>query len=274
MVNVLENKRKKLLQKLIIAVGSFSFVFIFGFFMLIRTGERIVVPLIFLVFIYLVVIYSMKFRVINSFVAEYNSALFSDISGKFESVKYIRNPKNMEFKLKPNLGKIYLNDNFSGIYNGVEFSFCDARIELGVSSFKGKVFKAGFNKRFSSDIFISNLDVLESENLAKFEIDNAYINENFTLYADDIQEAMYILTPSLLEKFEMLCKDRDGKSIRADILFSDSTLYIALDTKKDALEPNLFKPILVKDASELKFELERYFELIEYLNLDSKFFKA
>lgn len=276
MINTLEKKRKKLLKKLFIAIGSFSFVFIFGFVMLIKTSDIVVMPLILLVLIYLVVIYSMKFKVVNSFVAEYNKVIFGEISTKFQNIGYKREPKNGYFthKLKPNLGKLYLNDEFNGVYNGVNFSFCDARMELGVSDFKGKIFVANFNKSFASEILITNLGILKNDDLTKFSTDNSYINENFTLLSKNLQEAMYILTPSLLEKIEQICIDKDGKSLKADILFSEGKLYMALDSKKDALEPNLFKTIDILNSDDFKAEIEKFFKFIEYLKLDNTLFKA
>lgn len=265
MVKELERKRKTLLKKLIIAGGAFGLVFIFGFVMLIKGGEFKFGPLILLVFIYTFVLYVLKFRITSSFIGELNKALF-DKSG-FKNIGYQRKTRVENVGL--NLGKVIANDEFSGEYKGVKFSFCDASLEFGAINFKGKIFKANFKKPFKNEIFISNLGILKSDVKDKFEIDNSYINENFTLYSNDLQEAMYILTPSLIEKFEALCSDKNGKNSRADILFKDSNLIIALDTKTDPLEPNIFKSIEKLDPSEIKFEIDKFFKLIKYLNLHS-----
>ncbi|QKF65533.1 DUF3137 domain-containing protein [Campylobacter corcagiensis] len=259
----LERKRKELLKKLIIATVGFGLVFIFGFVMFIKGGEFKFIPFIFLVFIYVFVLYGLKFRVTSSFIGELNKALFD--KGGFKNISYERRTKVEN--LAPNLGKVIANDKFSGEYRGVNFSFCDVRVEFGEIDFKGKVFEASFKKPFKNEIFITNLGLLRAENLTKFEIDNSYINENFILYAKDLQEAMYILTPSLIEKFEALCKGVNDKNLRADILFKNSKLIIVLETKTDFLEPNIFKSINNLNSNELKFEIDKFLKLIEYLNL-------
>ncbi|NLY03630.1 MAG: DUF3137 domain-containing protein [Campylobacter sp.] len=273
----LERKRKNLIRKLIIAVGGASLVFVFGFVMLISSSSRVIEPLVLLVLFYIVILFSMKFKVVNSFVALYNEALFSQISFDIKDIKYKRNAKSIKFifkdLLKSNLGIFHTNDEFIGIYQGVKFGFCDASMELGALNFKGKLFVAEFNKNFLTKILISNLGLLKSEGLSKIDIDNSYINENFTVFAEDITEAMYILSPNLLEKFELLTKDESDKKMRADILFYKGRIYLAMDTKNDALEPNLFKSIKSLDASLFIKEIEKFTNFIEFLKLNSKIYK-
>ncbi len=108
--------------------------------------------------------------------------------------------------------------------DGVDFMFCDIRLEKdvsrGISSFfkkrhfkffEGPFFVANFNKKICYDVFVfSNTTLPPSELRHKLlggreiPIDNADFNKNFTIYANDAMTVMYVLTPMLMEKFYLL----------------------------------------------------------------------
>nr|WP_297894695.1 DUF3137 domain-containing protein [uncultured Campylobacter sp.] len=110
--------------------------------------------------------------------------------------------------------------------DGVDFMFCDIRLEKetgsGTSSFfkksyttffEGPFFVANFNKKIGSDVFVfsgaagpTGIDLPPSAlprklwSSRKIPIDNADFNANFSVYASDTVAAMYVLTPALMEK--------------------------------------------------------------------------
>ncbi|NLK66112.1 MAG: DUF3137 domain-containing protein [Campylobacteraceae bacterium] len=266
-IKELEKKRKSLLRKLFISGGSVSLVFIFGFFMMIKTADNFIVPLLFLVGIWLFIIYGLKFSVTNSFIALYNETLFKD-SG-INAFKYSRNASNLINHIKNlsniKFGKFNANDEFSGEINGVWFQICDARLDLSHLNFKGRVFKAEFNKNFENTTLISNLGVIKNDGLQKIAIDSPKFGLEFEVFSDELKESLYILNPVLLERLEILV----GKN-RADILLYKNEILILVDSRSDALEPNLFKPIDEINSQNFKDEFLKFKELIKFLRLDRK----
>ena len=266
----LEKRRKSLVLKLLISGGGVSIVFIFGFFMMIKTGKNIITPLLFLVGIWIFIVYRLKFRISNSFIALYNETLFKD-SG-IDALKYSRNASNLKNSIFPltniKFGKFNANDEFSGEIEGVKFQICDARLDLSHINFKGRVFKAKFNKDFQNITLISNIDIIKKDELKKIAIDSPKFGLEFEVFSNALEESLYILSPVLLERLEILV----GQN-KADILFYKNDILILLDNKSDALEPNLFKPITKLNSQKFKDEILDFKELIKFLRLDSKLFK-
>lgn len=269
-IQKLEKKRKNLLLKLFMSGVGVSLFFVFGFIMLIKTGDKILVPLLFLVFTYIFIIYRLKFRVMNSFIQIYNETLFEN--SKISAIKYARNALNLKNSIKTlsdiKFGLFNLNDEFSGEMEGVKFSICDARLDLSNLNFKGKIFRANFNKNFKQITLISNLGIIKNKNLNKINIDSPKFGVEFDVFSNNLTESMYILSPSLIERLELLVGEN-----KADILFYEDEILILLDNKIDSLEPNLFKPILEINADKFISEISNFKELIKFLKLDDKLYK-
>ncbi|CZE46182.1 DUF3137 domain-containing protein [Campylobacter geochelonis] len=272
LINKLEKKRKKLLLKLLIPFISLTLVVVFGFFMMIKAG--VLAPLVLLVFIYIFIFYRLKFKVANSFIAFYNEAIFSQISTKFNSLKYSRNPKFSMEKFEPlfakKVGFFNANDEIRGEFGGVWFSFCDGRLDFSEIGFKGKLFIAEFNKIFLSKVVLRNSGLFDVGKLKMLKTDNVLINKSYEIYCENEIEAMYILSPNLLEKLLVLT---DNGAIKADVMFDTNHIYLAVNSQKDSLEPNLFKPINSLETDEFIKEIKSFFELISYLSLDKRIWK-
>lgn len=74
--------------------------------------------------------------------------------------------------------------------------------------------------------------------LNRIHFDNAKFNNLFCVFSDNVQNAMYILTPAILEKISNLEK-YFGKNI--SISFIARKMYVYIKTGKDNFEPDLYK---------------------------------
>lgn len=266
MINELENKRKKLLNKLFITGGSFSLVFLFGVFKLVEnpTISSRVTPLLFLFFIYIFVILSLKFGIKNSFIKELNETIFKAIGIK--DIKFSRNSRKLKKVVlnfsKSNSGFLIANDEFSGILSGVWFKICDGELWFGTVKFKGKIFNARLKKEFDSKVLITNLGIISAKNLKEIKLDSVKFSQNFKVFSSDLTKAFYILNPVFIERLESLVGDK-----KADILLFKDEILIILDNKIDSLEPNLFKKITSLDTQEFTDQIQSFEKLIKFLRL-------
>lgn len=163
----------------------------------------------------------------------------------------------------------YQGEDFvHGAVGKTEFDFSEVHSEYKTESrnskgqttthwhtiFKGIFFHADFHKHTKSRTFVFT-DVAESKfgslvgswfqklnasagghgKLVKLE--NVEFESAFVAYADDSQEARYILTPKLMENLVSLKRRFDSKPYLA---FLDGQVFVALSTPKDHFEPRLF----------------------------------
>lgn len=264
MINELENRRKKLLNKLFITGGSFSLVFLFGVFKLVEnpTISSRVTPLLF--FIYIFVIFSLKFGIKNSFIKELNETIFKAIGIK--DIKFSRDSRKLKKVVlnfsKPNSGFLITNDEFSGILSDVWFKICDGELWFGTVKFKGKIFNARLKKESDSKVLITNLGIISAKNLEEIKLDSVKFSQNFKVFSSDLAKAFYILNPVFIERLESLVGDK-----KADILLYKDEILIILDNKIDSLEPNLFKKITSLDTQEFTDQIQSFEKLIKFLRL-------
>ena len=171
---------------------------------------------------------------------------------------------------------------------GVDFMFCDIRLEKNIGTgipfifknnyatfFEGPFFVANFNKKIRSDVFVfSNTTLPPSELRYKLlggpeiPIDNADFNQNFTIYANDAMTVMYVLTPALMEKILSL-----KQLVKSDISlsFKQDKIYIAIARGADSFEPSLDQPILnARIAKDIKADLDAMLQIVKILKLNEK----
>lgn len=172
--------------------------------------------------------------------------------------------------------------------DGVDFMFCDIRLEKDIGTgipfifknnyatfFEGPFFVANFNKKICSDVFVfSNTTLPPSELRHKLlggreiPIDNADFNQNFTIYANDAMTVMYVLTPALMEKILSL-----KQLVKSDISlsFKQNKIYIAIARGADSFEPSLDQPILnARIAKDIKADLDAMLQIVKILKLNEK----
>ena len=171
---------------------------------------------------------------------------------------------------------------------GVDFMFCDIRLEKDIGTgipfifknnyvtfFEGPFFMANFNKKIHSDVFVfSNTTLPPSELRHKLlggreiPIDNADFNQNFTIYANDAMTVMYVLTPMLMEKILSL---KQLVKSNISLSFKQNKIYIAIARGADSFEPSLDQPILnARIAKDIKADLDAMLQIVKILKLNEK----
>ena len=177
---------------------------------------------------------------------------------------------------------------------GVDFMFCDIRLEKEIGTgipfifknnyatfFEGPFFMANFNKKIHSDVFVfsdaaapAGIDLPPSGlprglwSDRKIPIDNADFNANFSVYASDTVAVMYVLTPALMEKILSL-----KQLVKSDISlsFKQNKIYIAISRGADSFEPSLDQPILnARIAKDIKADLDAMLQIVKILKLNEK----
>lgn len=124
---------------------------------------------------------------------------------------------------------------------------------------------ADFNRKISSQIYIFNAKSLQTSSLPRVKFDNDKFNSLFRVYSDDLQNAMYILTPALLEKISNLEK-HFGKAINLSFIYEK--LYICIETVKDNFEPDLYKSAITDNpAFKILRDLNALIDLAKILDL-------
>ncbi len=172
--------------------------------------------------------------------------------------------------------------------DGVDFMFCDIRLEKDIGTgipfifknnyatfFEGPFFVANFNKKICSDVFVfSNTTLPPSELQHKLlggreiPIDNADFNQNFTIYANDAMTVMYVLTPMLMEKILSL---KQLVKSNISLSFKQNKIYIAIARGADSFEPSLDQPILnARIAKDIKANLDAMLQIVKILKLNEK----
>lgn len=264
------------------AVGSFLFIIIYSLFFLKK---------------------ELEFR--KKYKKEINNIIFSSF---LDNYKYAPN-YGISRNYVAGTNSIIMGDNFYtedavyGVYNGVNFLRCDMTMEdeytdsdgdrHTVTIFSGQWFKMDFPKRFKSNVQIfskdfSNVDKnkksrffskiskkTRENNLGKriqVQTESEEFNKKFKIYASSEHDAFYVLTPKLIEAIQKL---KDELDMPFMILFTDNSLDIALDSRKDSLEPSYKKDmdvalsLSVKDAVE---EITILMKFIDYLDLEKDLF--
>ncbi len=182
------------------------------------------------------------------------------------------------------------NDYISGRYKDIRFEQSDVLIQdvrstgkqtTTVTYFQGRWMIFEFNKKFVYDMQISEKSFLYSkhknslfaskeERFKKIEFEDEAFNSVFTTYAKNEHEAYYIVTPHFMQNLMHF-----NNAVSGDLLlcFVDNKLHLALNNRKDAFEPSVFKKV------ELAFERERILndlsviiKFVETLRLDNDLF--
>ena len=187
------------------------------------------------------------------------------------------------------------NDKISGDIDGVHFEFSDLILQdestrngendeifnwmLGRSDgydyrvkdtlFKGIFFVADFFKRINSHtLVVSNPSSAGTEGLNKINMDNTEFNREFFVFSDDLQNAMYILSPSLMEKILLL-----KKQMKSDIAISfiSTKIFIRVDREYDSFEPDVDKKVITNNLDKtIKKDLNAFLDIVKILGLNTK----
>ncbi len=186
--------------------------------------------------------------------------------------------------------RYYTNDYIRGSYKEVGFERADIKIQHHTSNgkhshtvtyFNGRWLILEFNKNFHFDLQIigkgfsysqknSSFFTSSKNRRRKVEMEDVRFNELFNVYAQDDHEAFYILTPQFMDTLKGMYNTMDGDFMLG---FVDNKLHVAINTKKDAMEPSLFKSVTAADSGEVQREIHVIINLIDKLNLDRDLYK-
>ncbi|MDA3048842.1 DUF3137 domain-containing protein [Campylobacter sp. JMF_02 ED1] len=187
---------------------------------------------------------------------------------------HIHNSKLFGFN-KP----INSNDRIYGEFDGVEFEMCDVVFHQNFQSDQayeiwGIFFYATFNKKINSKTFIFpiNRNSDNTKNLKQITMDNSEFNAKFSVYSNDLQNAMYILSPAFMKRLLDL---KRRLNFPISVSFAGDKIYIFLDTGKDNFEPDIDKSVLrANPAFTIKRELSHFLSIVKTLNLNTRIWKV
>lgn len=194
-----------------------------------------------------------------------------------------------------NLGDRYSsNDYISGKYNNVNVVQADVHIEKKTESrnsngttdtqwytiFQGRWMVFDFNKSFKYNLQVCQKGFYNSivnnwGNNIKFKkvaLEEQEFNKQFKVYAQNEQEAFYILTPTMMEKIKKLSNSINGKIL---LCFIDNKLHVGIENDDDAFEPSIFVKVDETRAKEkILKDIKLITDFIDELDLDNDLFKV
>lgn len=197
------------------------------------------------------------------------------------------------------LGNVYKSSNFlTGTYNGINIVQSDLVIK-DVNYFM-LLIQAIFTKTaglYIEDIFIGrwyifdfsknindNLQVRDKEflhavldtsktnkNYSRVEMESLRFNSKFLVYAQNPNEAFYVLTPKIMENMLRLRESIDGKLM---FCFIRKKLHIAVSKPKNIFKHSVFKKLDYNSLSNDAYNnMSIILDFIKKLKLDNDIFK-
>ena len=187
--------------------------------------------------------------------------------------------------------RYFTNDYVMGHYKEVKFERADVKIQQHTSTgkqshtttyFNGRWMIFEFNKNFHFDLqIISNGFYYSQKNQSiftdsnerrhKLELEDVNFNEQFSVFAQDDHEAYYILTPAFMEVIKDLSHSLDAPFMLG---FAGNQLHVAINTKRDAMEPSILTGIDLHDIKQdVQREIDAIINIIDGLDLDRDLYK-
>ena len=190
------------------------------------------------------------------------------------------------------MGSIYNSEDYiKGTYNGVAFERADVVIEdestdsdgntTTTTYLRGRWMVFESNKDFSADLQIvqkgfgyanrrKSIFVKKVDRRHEFQTEDEEFNKQFQCLCQNESEAFYLLTPGVMQGLMKLAAEADGKIM---VGFVDNRLHVVVNSRKDSLEPPIFRAFSEKDFEEVKREFYAITSFVETVNLDRKIFK-
>jgi hypothetical protein len=296
-LETLENKRRHILQKIVIAgiciffaVMTFTFFFVRSFTM---QPIHLIFALVFSLIIFGIITYFMTRNYVNEFKNKIIRKIISFIDPELNYSPRSCIPKTVFmaskiFKTKPNR---YKGDDLVHGKVGqtkIRFSELHAEYESGSGKnrsrrtvFKGLFFIADFNKHFRSDTIVlpdtaENLfggfgKILQSWNVFRgnlIKLEDPEFEKLFVVYGNDQIEARYILSTSLMARISDF-KKKTGRKIY--LSFVSSNVYVAVGYTKSLFEPRIFRTLLdFEPIAEYFEDLSLAVGIVDDLNLNTR----
>lgn len=171
------------------------------------------------------------------------------------------------------------NDLITGSIDNVEFKFCDLTLKrrmgrtddgepYGVVIFQGLLFVANFNKKTKGRILVMSKNITSKSGYKKIKMDNSEFNDTFNVFTTDLQNAMYVLTPALMDRILELKKIM---KCPISLSFLYDRIFIKIDKGYDSFEPDLNKSIVSTNITRhIKIELDAMFNIVKILKLNNR----
>lgn len=252
----------------------------------------IVVTVSLVIFILYSIPYS-KYKVIykDYYVKKALESVFTDLEYKPDegiSETVIRETEMM------NMGDDFeSNDFFSGKYKNINVEQADVEITeererensdgdtetYTVTLFRGKWMIFDFNKPFKANMqvkskWFDNSKIINWGKDIKFKrvkLEDEEFNKYFTVYAQDEEEAFYILTPHFMDKIKKVSNNVSGELL---LCFINNKLHIGLDSNDDSFEPSLLSNSTEEQINNnILADIKVITNFIDQLNLDNDLFK-
>ena len=176
--------------------------------------------------------------------------------------------------------RFHSEDMIEGSYEGVKFKCSDVKQEdVSTDSkghthtttvFLGRFYKFDFPKSFKHPIIITQPALLSSLFRSKFvETESLVFNSELRVYAEDKQNAFYLLTPAFMER--LLSLDHYFKD-QISFSFIDNSLYIAINNRKNTFEFNVKREVDESIFFEYQQEFKHIIKIIETLRISREIF--
>ncbi len=193
-----------------------------------------------------------------------------------------------------NMGDKYSsNDYISGKYKDINVEQADVTIteererknsdgeteKYNVTIFRGKWLIFDFNKPFKANMQIreksfSNSRLNNWNQEVKFKkviLEDGEFNNTFRVYAQDEEEAFYILTPHFMDKIKKVAYSVSGQLL---FCFIDNKLHIGLYNNNDSFEPSLSSNLSEEQIkNKIVADIKVITNFVDQLNLDNDLFK-
>ncbi|MFP4187653.1 MAG: DUF3137 domain-containing protein [Acholeplasmataceae bacterium] len=133
-----------------------------------------------------------------------------------------------------------------------------------VTVFQGRFFMIDARYGFEEDVYVvpnRYWPFGAPDDLKKVELESIRFNESFDVFSKNEQSAFYLLTPLFMEKLEEFARFAQKTMFG----FTQDRVYVAIDTRKDAFDLGMYKPVDSSYVDDINKEISLIEELIELL---------
>ena len=190
------------------------------------------------------------------------------------------------------MGNIYKSEDYiRGTYNNVAFERSDILIQEETQDSEGHTSTTTYlrgrwmifesNKNFEADLQIiqsgfgyarkrTGIFTKKTERRHAFKTEDAQFNKMFKCLCQNEVEAFYLLTPGVMQGLMTLASQSDGKIM---VGFVDNQLHVAINSRKDHLEPPIYHSPNDSDIMEIQKEIDAVTSFVKGMNLDRQIYK-
>lgn len=164
-------------------------------------------------------------------------------------------------------------DYLKGTIKGFSFESADIHLQdvrsngkstTVVTVFQGRFFMIDATHNFKEDVYVMpehSWFFGRLDGLKKVDLESIHFNRSFDVFSRDDHSVFYLLTPRFMEKIEEFSK----VARRTMFGFTKNRIYVAIDTRKDAFDLSMYKPVDDSFVEDIKKEVALIDELIELI---------